>query len=370
MRKNKKQPATDVKTKIIFPLIFIFSVLIVLICLMCYSLTKENQSNETNQTTVNTAFTSTSTEHTTPKTTTSAKDVTTTEKSTTVTTTAAPANATVSEQTDGNGATDLYLNKFKSVPSSSKITVSDSSVGLNILVNNDYAYNFDQSTDFVRLSNLPNRAFKLMFDHITADNLTANEFNLMTGDFRAKYSDYLGVCSGYRSYATQEKNFNASVQRVGEKETLKWYTRPGYSEHHTGYAIDFNTNSYGDTAFTGKGNQKWFKNNCHKYGFILRYTAEKQSITGINPEAWHFRQVGIPHADYIMKNGICYEEYIDLIKGYSYEKPLVVNADSGGTYYVYYKAQTSNSTEINLSGYSKYYCSGNNVDGFIITAVK
>ena len=362
MSKSKKGKS---KVRISLPFVLLFFVLVVLCWLLYSSLSAGSQSNETSiatQTTVTTASTQTSTQHTTA--------ATTAENSTTVANTAAPANATVSEQSDNNDATDLYLNNFKAVPSDSKISASDISVGLNILVNNDYAYNFDQSTDFIRLSNLPNRAFKIMFDHITADNLTANEFNLMTKDFRAKYTDYLGVCSGYRSYATQEKNFNASVERVGEKETLKWYTRPGYSEHHTGYAIDFNTNSYGDTAFTGTGNQKWFKKNCHKYGFILRYTAEKQDITGVNPEAWHFRQVGIPHADYIMKNGICYEEYIDLIKRYSYENPLVIKADSGGTYYVYYKAMSSDNTEINLSGYSKYYYSGNNVDGFIVTAVK
>ncbi|MBQ1928906.1 MAG: hypothetical protein II366_04020 [Clostridia bacterium] len=257
MSKSKKGKS---KVRISLPFVLLFFVLVVLCWLLYSSLSAGSQSNETSiatQTTVTTASTQTSTQHTTA--------ATTAENSTTVANTAAPANATVSEQSDNNDATDLYLNNFKAVPSDSKISASDISVGLNILVNNDYAYNFDQSTDFIRLSNLPNRAFKIMFDHITA---------------------------------------------------------------------------------------------------------EKQNITGVNPEAWHFRQVGVPHADYIMKNGICYEEYIDLIKGYSYENPLVINADSGGTYYVYYKAMSSDSTEINLSGYSKYYSSGNNVDGFIVTAVK
>lgn len=268
-------------------------------------------------------------------------------------------------------AEELYLDKFSSVPQSGIITASDISVGQNILVNNDYEYNFNQSTDFIYFENLSGRVFKVMFDNLDVDRFTGYEFNLMTKAYKSVYpNEYLGVCSGFRTYATQKRNFDNSVARVGEEETLKWYTRPGYSEHHTGYAVDFNTDSYGDSAFTGKGNQSWFKSNCQKYGFILRYTAEKKSITGVNPEAWHFRQVGIPHADYIMKNNICYEEYVDLLRSYSYDNPLKITPDAGATYYVYYQEAGSGSTEINVSGYSKYYCSGNNVDGFIITAVK
>ena len=310
---------------------------------------------------------------------------------TTTTTTVANAAATVptSAQSTENGTTTTtkttkkmqenpstqantdYDSKFKPVPANATISESDYTVGLNILVNNHYKYNSNQPLDQVYLTELPNRKFKLMFDNLPADKFTANQFNAMTQKFKSIYpNDYLGVCSAYRSVAKQQANFNASVERVGEAETLKWYTRPGYSEHHTGFAIDFNTNSYGERAFTGKGNQAWFKQNCHKYGFILRYTADKKPITEINAEAWHFRQVGIPHADYMMKNNLCLEEYTDFIKDYSYDKPLTVTPDAGGTYYVFYQKATDNATQINLAGYTKYYCSGNNVDGFVITATK
>lgn len=153
-------------------------------------------------------------------------------------------------------ATELYLKKFSSVPSNGTITGGSVSVGQNILINNDYAYDFSQDTDFIYFSDLSGRKFNVMFDDLDVDRFTGYEFNLMTKAFKSIYPDeYLGVCSGFRTYKTQKRNFDNSVARVGEKETLKWYTRPGYSEHHTGYAIDFNTDSYGSKAFTGKGNQ-------------------------------------------------------------------------------------------------------------------
>ena len=55
---------------------------------------------------------------------------------------------------------------------------------------------------------------------------------------------------------------------------------------------------------------KWLMDHAHEYGFILRYTAEKQSITGIIPEPWHWRFVGVEHAKAIKDSGLCLEEYV------------------------------------------------------------
>ena len=346
-RKKKKKSLT--------PYLFLFVLLIILAISGCtYVATKSNDETTAATTTTTTSAEVAATTQTTAQ---STQNTTTTTKK--------------AEEKPSTQANTDYSSKFKAVPANAIISVSDYTVGLNILVNNNHKYNSNQTLDQFYLAELPNKKFNLMFDNLPADKFTANQFNLMTQKFKSIYpNEYLGVCSGYRSVAKQQANFNASVERVGEAETLKWYTRPGYSEHHTGFAIDFNTDSYGNRAFTGKGNQAWFKQNCHKYGFILRYTADKKPITEINAEAWHFRQVGIPHADYMMKNNLCLEEYTDFIKDYSYDKPLTVTPDAGGTYYVFYQKATDNATQINLAGYTKYYCSGNNVDGFVITATK
>ena len=51
---------------------------------------------------------------------------------------------------------------------------------------------------------------------------------------------------------------------------------------------------------------------CAEYGFILRYPADKQEITGVMYEPWHFRYVGEEAAQYIMEHGICLEEFLAL----------------------------------------------------------
>ena len=55
---------------------------------------------------------------------------------------------------------------------------------------------------------------------------------------------------------------------------------------------------------------KWFAENAHRFGFILRYPKEKQEITGVIFEPWHFRFVGRYHAEKIYAGGLCLEEYL------------------------------------------------------------
>ena len=53
---------------------------------------------------------------------------------------------------------------------------------------------------------------------------------------------------------------------------------------------------------------------CAEYGFILRYPKDKEDVTGIIYEPWHFRYVGKEAAEYIMENGLCLEEFVELYK--------------------------------------------------------
>ena len=123
----------------------------------------------------------------------------------------------------------------------------------------------------------------------------------------------VNVVSGYRTEEEQEKLFREEVAEKGEKEAEKWVNRPGYSEHHTGLAVDlslFFAEDGSSARFDGEGDYAWFRENSWRYGFILRYTAEKQAITGISPEPWHFRYVGSDAAGKIYGHGLCLEEYL------------------------------------------------------------
>ena len=49
---------------------------------------------------------------------------------------------------------------------------------------------------------------------------------------------------------------------------------------------------------------------CYEYGFILRYPKDKEDITGISYEPWHYRYVGREDAAAIRDMGVCLEEYV------------------------------------------------------------
>ncbi|MGI6358812.1 MAG: M15 family metallopeptidase [Bacillota bacterium] len=129
------------------------------------------------------------------------------------------------------------------------------------------------------------------------------------------------VVSSYRSQEKQRQLFEAKVQQFlnsgysqGEAESLAAarVARPGTSEHNTGLAADVVTpdHQWLDASFAKTAAAKWMKENCARFGFILRYPEDKQEVTGIIFEPWHFRYVGIEHAQKIMEQGLCLEEYL------------------------------------------------------------
>lgn len=129
----------------------------------------------------------------------------------------------------------------------------------------------------------------------------------------------LYILSPYRSYASQVTLFNNEVAKQktnglskedAEKKASTVVARPGTSEHHTGMAIDFN--SVEDT-FENTEAYQWLLENAEDYGFIMRYKAEKQSITGVINEPWHWRFVGINHAKKINQLDMCLEEYVEYL---------------------------------------------------------
>lgn len=126
--------------------------------------------------------------------------------------------------------------------------------------------------------------------------------------------------SGYRSYDRQKRNYNNLTNSymtqygISREEAAKKAATvilpPGTSEHNLGLAMDIcNTKD----SFANQKEYKWLTENAHKFGFILRYTAEKQPITGIVPEPWHWRYVGVEYAEKIKDSGLCLEEYLDSV---------------------------------------------------------
>ena len=132
------------------------------------------------------------------------------------------------------------------------------------------------------------------------------------------------ICSSYRERSKQERLFENDVWRFryqgyseeeAREETARNVAVPGSSEHEAGLAVDI-VDVYHqalDESQELNDTQQWLMEHCGEYGFILRYPEDKQEITGITYEPWHYRYVGPEAAEEIMAEEICLEEYLGVI---------------------------------------------------------
>jgi D-alanyl-D-alanine carboxypeptidase len=118
---------------------------------------------------------------------------------------------------------------------------------------------------------------------------------------------HLLLSSGYRSYAYQVQVYGRIVQSQGQGSADEQSARPGYSEHQTGLAADIAPLSRKcdlQQCFAQTLEGQWLAANAYKYGFIIRYPADKQATTGYEYEPWHIRYVGADLAAEMHKQGI------------------------------------------------------------------
>ena len=117
--------------------------------------------------------------------------------------------------------------------------------------------------------------------------------------------------SGYRSYYKQAVMYENRLAKNGYDDG--WVTKPGASDHQTGLGCDVVPRKWTDRGMNedmaDEPETQWMAENCARFGFILRYPADKEDVTQINYEPWHLRYVGVPVATYIMENGLTLEEF-------------------------------------------------------------
>jgi D-alanyl-D-alanine carboxypeptidase len=155
--------------------------------------------------------------------------------------------------------------------------------------------------DLVNLYDQKGRHFQLARADI---EVCAPVFAAMDEMFAAAREDGVDgfiVSSGYRSREKQTEVFEEAAGGTAAK--------PGESEHETGLAFD--VTAMGNKDFDKTPQYRWLREHCWEYGFILRYPEGAQDITGYPYEPWHFRYVGLPHAQTITANGITLEEYLE-----------------------------------------------------------
>lgn len=261
-------------------------------------------------------------------------------------------------------------------PGTTTITVSNDNiyVGDLILVNTQYAFRFPSSQ--ASLLNVYNEYYAndLHCNYFVDSSVqleaiaTRKLLEMANALFTEKGINNLQIGTGYRSYETQQD----LASRYPATAAL-----PGYSEHHTGLGVDLQvwdkdkkvTYTFEDTNQICTAILAWMNENAYKYGFVRRFAPNKDAITQITSDRWHYRYVGVPHAYYMTQNDLCLEEYLAALEKCTYGgNHLFVDVD-GKSYEIYYvPAVSGTTTTIPVPGDpSIYTVSGNNYGGFIVT---
>lgn len=172
--------------------------------------------------------------------------------------------------------------------------------------------------------------------------------------------------SGWRSQREQQTIWDETWEKEGEAFTRRYVALPGCSEHQTGLAIDLGKAApeidFIRPDFPMDGLCGAFRRCAARYGFIQRYRREKEALTGIAEEPWHFRYVGAPHAALLEENGLCLEEYRDFIA----QGPRLCRLEGGRTAYVSYVPCLGQTVELTLPE-GCCQISGDNQEGFFLT---
>ncbi len=110
----------------------------------------------------------------------------------------------------------------------------------------------------------------------------------------------------------QKGNYTLSLADA-RRVVSSYLDEPGTDEHQTGLAVDLADTSPAAGSFADSAFYAWLCENAHKFGFVIRYPADKTDVTGHDAEPWHLRYVGRYHAAKMYKSGACLEEYLAAI---------------------------------------------------------
>ncbi len=175
--------------------------------------------------------------------------------------------------------------------------------------------------------------------------------------------------------ATGKTNVQIRSAYRNKEDQANYSTPVGFSDHHTGYGVElkyvkegttYSSHFSADIEVNPDSPYKWILENCHKYGFIIRYPLDKIEQTGVSDYDSYFRYVGPAHATYMKENGLCLEEYITVLKDYTQSKPLKITG-ADGNYYEVYCTAVSGSATIKVPANYAYTVSGTNASSLIVT---
>lgn len=153
-------------------------------------------------------------------------------------------------------------------------------------------------------------------DDVVIEEETLKEFKKLQEALLEEGVD-IRLDSVYRSIDDQIDLWSYFKKEYGEDYCRQYVAAPGYSEHHTGLAVDVcmvvNGKPDNDNDHMIANKELFAKVHAlmPEYGFILRYPEGEEDITGYNYEPWHLRYVGSPSvAKEIAEKGLTLEEYL------------------------------------------------------------
>ena len=180
-----------------------------------------------------------------------------------------------------------------------------------VLVNKEYKLpdTWEQEVQIVKITNS-------LGDEVQVEKKAYDAYLKLKADLE-KEDVHVDLDSAYRSVAAQQDIVERFTVKYGEDYVKKYVAVPGYSEHHTGLALDLYLNIDGQDVYMNEDMVQypeiWAKIHAKlaDYGFILRYLEDRQSITGYNYEPWHIRYLdNVNIAKEIMSKDITFEEYL------------------------------------------------------------
>ncbi len=193
--------------------------------------------------------------------------------------------------------------------------IYEASKELLVLVNKEYAIPEDYEVSLRSLNDSDVEVAEVLYEDLKEMLSDACE--------EGAYSYYF--VSGYRDSEYQQQLIDADVasymsqygltEAEALEKTLEQVLPAGHSEHETGLALDITAAGNGalDETQASEPAVIWLHENCWKYGFILRYPEDKEEVTQISYEPWHFRYVGKEAAEFLYENNLTLEEFYEYL---------------------------------------------------------
>ena len=155
--------------------------------------------------------------------------------------------------------------------------------------------------------------------------LRADAAEAFTEMCTAMSQDGLGIVpvKGYISYDEQRNELTDAADRLvaegasdkeAKKQAAAEVSAPGENEAQLGTTVEISTDANTVDGFALTEQYQWICRNAHKYGFIIRYTANKKKVTGISAQPWRLRFVGHHAAEIMVSSNMCLEEYVRAVK--------------------------------------------------------